>query len=269
MVPEMTSGQRRPSFLEDGLDGEDRRLGVEGVEDGLDDQQVAAAVEQPQRGGAVRRHEGVEVDVAGARVVDVRGDRGGAGGRAQGAGDVARALVGGDHVGGAAGQARRLEVELVGQRLEAVVGQRDGVGVEGVGLDQVGAGLEVLAVDRLDDRGLGQGEQVVVADQVAGPVGEPLAAVAGLVGPVALDRGAHGAVDDQDPLGQGRAQLVARVAAPLPRADALHGGLGAGLAHAALLSWGAGGAPSGSRQPRRVSEGWTGCSDGDTGARGG
>ena len=48
--------------------------------------------------------------------------------------------------------------------------------------------------------GLGQGEQVVVALEVAGPVGEPLAAVARLVGPVPLDQRAHGAVDHQDPL---------------------------------------------------------------------
>ena len=47
-----------------------------------------------------------------------------------------------------AGQPGGLEVELVGELLHAVVGQGDRVGVEGVGLDDVGAGLEVLAVDR-------------------------------------------------------------------------------------------------------------------------
>ena len=46
-----------------------------------------------------------------------------------------------------------------------------------------------------DDVGLGQREQVVVALQVARPVGEALAAVARLGGPVALDHRAHGAVD--------------------------------------------------------------------------
>ena len=58
-------------------------------------------------------------------------------------------------------------------------------------------------MDRGDDVRLGQGEQIVVADQVAGPVGEPLAAVAGLVRAVALDRRAHRAVDHHDPLAQG------------------------------------------------------------------
>ena len=68
-------------------------------------------------------------------------------------------------------------------------------------------------MDRGDDLGLGEREQVVVALQVAGPVGEALAAVARLVGPVALDRRAHGAVDHQDPLAQQRRQLLGGVRA--------------------------------------------------------
>ncbi len=40
-------------------------------------------------------------------------------------------------------------------------------------------------------------EQVVVALEVAGPVGEALAAVVGLVERVPLDRRAHRAVEDQ------------------------------------------------------------------------
>ena len=91
----------------------------------------------------------VEGDVAGAGVVDVGRDRRGAGGRAEGAGDVPRAVGGArrHRVGLAPGQPRGLEVHLVGEVLHAVVGQGDRVGVERVGLDDVGAGLEVLAVD--------------------------------------------------------------------------------------------------------------------------
>ena len=136
-------------LLEQRLDREDRGLRVEGVEDRLDEEQVGAAVEQAAAGLLVRRHQLVVGHVAGGRVVDVGRDRGGAGGRPEGAGDVAR-LVGrplGHRVAHAAGEPGGLEVELVGQLLHAVVGQGDRVGVERVGLEDVGAGLEVLAVD--------------------------------------------------------------------------------------------------------------------------
>ena len=59
--------------------------------------------------------------------------------------------------------------------------------------------------------GLGQREQVVVALQVARPVREPLAAVAGLGRTVPLDRRAHRAVDDQDPLAQGGGERLGGV----------------------------------------------------------
>ena len=48
-----------------------------------------------------------------------------------------------------------------------------------------------------------------------GPVREPLAAVAGLGRTVALDRGAHRAVDDQDPLAQGGGQRLGGVGTPV------------------------------------------------------
>jgi hypothetical protein len=49
---------------------------------------------------------------------------------------------------------------------ETVVGLRHRRAVEGVGLDDVAAGLEVLVVDVTDDLGLGEHQQVIVAAQV-------------------------------------------------------------------------------------------------------
>ena len=46
IVPEMITGRRSPLSLEQLVDREQRRLGVERVEDRLDQQQVGAAVEQ-------------------------------------------------------------------------------------------------------------------------------------------------------------------------------------------------------------------------------
>ncbi len=182
------------------LHGEDRRLGVEGVEDGFDEDQVGAALDQAAGRLGVVVHQLVEGDVAVAGVVDVRGDRAGAAGWTKHAGDEARPLRGfqGLGIGHLAGDARAGDVQLIGQRLHAVVGLGYAGGVEGVGLEDVGAGIQVGLLDRGDDLGLAQQQQVVVALDVARPVGEARATVVGLVQLVALDHGAHAAVEDQD-----------------------------------------------------------------------
>ena len=116
-----------------------------------------------------------------------------------------RGLLGrlrGDRVGRSAGQAGTLQVQPVGEVLEPVLGLRDGGRIEGVGLDDVGAGLQVRGVDVADDLGLGQRQDVHVALEVRGPVGETLAPVGRLVESVGLDHGAHGAVEQQDTLGE-------------------------------------------------------------------
>jgi hypothetical protein len=48
-----------------------------------------------------------------------------------------------------------------------------------------------------DNVGLGKAEQVVVAFEIAGPMFEPIAAVVGFGEFVALNHGAHGAIDDE------------------------------------------------------------------------
>ena len=214
MVPETMTGQRRPYSSKTVSTAKIAALALRVSKIVSMNSRSAPPSSRPRRGVGVRRDQLVEGHVAGGRVVDVRRDRGGPGGRAQRAGDVARPLGGRDLVGDRPGQPGGLEVELVGELLHAVVGQRDRGGVEGVGLDDVGAGLEVLAVDAGDDVGLGEGEQVVVALQVAGPVREPLAAVAGLGRAVPLDRRTHGAVDDQDPLLEGSGQRLGGVRTP-------------------------------------------------------
>ncbi len=209
MVPETMTGQRRAALLEQRLQREDRRLGVQGVEDRLDQQHVRAAVDQAAGLAAVGLDELVEGDVAGARVVHVGRDRRRLAGRAQRPDDVPRLVRGarGHLVARLAGEPGRGHVELVGELLHAVVGEGDRRGVEGVRRDQVGAGVEVLAVDRGDQVRRGDAEQVVVALHVGRPVGEPLTAVARLVRPVPLDRRAHGAVEDEDALLEERSQL--------------------------------------------------------------
>ncbi len=201
--------QVEPQFVEHPTHREQRRLGIQRVEHGLDQDEIHAALHQRARRLGVGRGQLVEADVAERGVADVRRERGGAAGGTEGARDEARPPGARRHlVGGATRDLRRGQVELAHQRLGAVVGLGGRVRVEGVGLDDVGAGLEIAAVDLADHLGTGQHQQVVVALEVTGPVAEPLAAVVGLAEPVGLDDGAHRAVEHQDALAQQAAELA-------------------------------------------------------------
>ena len=109
--------QPEAEFLEDPLDREDGRLGVEGVEDGLDEQHVGAALDQTVCGIGVRRHELVPGDAACPRIVHVRRQRCGPGRGTQGTCHETRPpwlrALGG--VGGAPGQSCRFPVHLASQ----------------------------------------------------------------------------------------------------------------------------------------------------------
>ena len=132
-------------------DGVERGLGVERVEDGLDQQQIGAAVEQAVDLFAIGRAQIVEGDGAVAGTRNVGRDRGGAVGRADGAGDETRlAVLGADALGGGAREFRAFEIELVGKAGEVVIGLRDRGRGEGVGGDDVGAGAQIFGVDILD-----------------------------------------------------------------------------------------------------------------------
>jgi hypothetical protein len=118
------------------------------------------------------------------------------------AGDEAR-LVGrllGPGIGRLARELGGGDIHLIGDVLETIIGLADRLRVEGVGLDDVGAGLEISVVDLADDRGLGQHEEIVVALEIVREILETRASVARLVELVALDHGAHGAVEDEDAL---------------------------------------------------------------------
>jgi hypothetical protein len=178
----------------------ERGLGVEGVEDRFDKEDVDPALHEMLDLLAVGGGDLLEGDVARAGVVDVAGKRERAVERADGSGHENAAVGAG--VGGLAGDLRGGEVQLRHEFLHAVVGHGDGRGAEGVRLDDVRAGGDVLAVDLPDDFRLRDAKQVVVALHVAGPVCKLLAAIVGLLQFIALHHRAHRSVENEDAVGK-------------------------------------------------------------------
>ena len=188
------------ALLEDGLDGVERGFGVQRVEDGFDQEDVGAAVEQSVDRLGVGRDHIVERYVAVAGVVYVRGDGERLVCGAYASGDEAGlAGVGvGVLVGYAARQLRGFAVYLVHPVFEAELRQAVACGGEGVGGEDVGAGVEVLALNVADDARLGENQRVHAALQVEMVVGEALASELRFRQPVGLEHDSPGAVHDHD-----------------------------------------------------------------------
>ena len=182
------------------LDAHERRLGVQRVDDGFNEQEVDAAVDETEGLVAVGVCHLVEGDRAEGRVVDVGREREHLRGRAHRPGDEAGPVGGAGRpcVGGGAGHPGPGDVQFVGQRFEAIVGLGDGIRAESAGLDDVGPGRQILLVNGADGVGPGEQQDVVVALQVVGVTGEPVAAKVGFRELQPLHHGAHGPVEDED-----------------------------------------------------------------------
>ncbi len=194
-------GPWHATLCEDFLACEDRRLGVERVEDGFDQHDVRAAIEQPAQLFAIGNAQIVEGHGAVAGIVHVRRNGGGAVGRPERAGhETAHAvlLLGADRR--TAGKPRTVAVELIDHLFHAVIGLGDGRGGECVRLENVRTRHRIAEVFFLDRLGLRQVEQVVVALLVAGAAGEAVAAEMILVEAEPLNLRAHRAVEDEDTL---------------------------------------------------------------------
>jgi hypothetical protein len=186
---------RHPSLRERErvLGAEERGLDVAGVLLRLDQEEVDAALEQADHLFPERLAQPVERDAA--------RDRDRLRGRPDRAGGEAGTLLRGRLVRGLGGELRRDAVEFPRPRFEPVLGEHDRRAAEGVGLDDVRARRQVLAVDRADDVGPALDQELVAAVELG-----PAEVVGGEV--PGLDRGAHGAVDDEDALLEQRGNLV-------------------------------------------------------------
>ena len=199
------------AVLEQFVESEQRRLGVQRVEHRLDHDEVRAAVDQPARRFPVRDDEFLEGDVAGARIAHVRGNARRAVGGAEHAGHPARASGAGRGIRRPSGDGGGGEVQFLGQVFQPVVGLGDARGGEGVGLDDVRAGVEIGAMDCLHDVRARQRQHIAVALQRRVVAGEALAAVVRLLQAVGLLHGADRAVEHQHALGERLGQGMVRI----------------------------------------------------------
>ena len=191
--------------------GDDRCLGVERVEDRLDEQQIDPAGDEPGDLLAVGLGEVVERHRPVAGVFHTRRQRERDVGRADGARHPPLAPVcksGG--IGGASRQPGAGDVDLVdqGRVAEPVLALGDGGRRERVGGDDVGTGRQVPGVQIEHGVGLGQHEQVEVSCERLCVIAEAIAADVGLVEAQRLDLAAAGAVEHEDPRGGGSTKGV-------------------------------------------------------------
>ena len=170
--------QGTAALLEILVDGKQRRLAVEGVEDGFYQKEIAAPLHQSAHLVIVGVAQLVETHIAPGRLIDIRRKRGGTVGRPQGAGDKAGLPRGFIiiFVASLAGEAGRGQVHLVDQVGHVIIEHRNAVGAESVGFDDIRSGLQVGKMDLPDHLRPGEGEEVVVAFQITGMIGKAITA---------------------------------------------------------------------------------------------
>ncbi len=178
--------QNRPAqFLFKLVDREQRRLDITCVLRGFDQQKISTAFDQRLGLGVEARLQLLERDVTGHR------DRAGRG--AHGARDEARLVRRRALVGSLARELSGDPVDLGRFMADVVFAQRNFVRVERVGLDDVGAGGEIRAVDAEDHVRPREHEMIVAALERSS------AKIRGSQ-VLLLDHGTHGPVEDQYPI---------------------------------------------------------------------
>ena len=189
---------------EDLLNGIKTAFQHECVEGGLCQEQINASLDQCLDLLAVGGHHLIERDVSMAGISDVAGDRELLVGGPDRAGHEPRPVgcFGRGGVGRLAGEAGCGEVHFAGAVGQTEVGEGEARGAEGVGLDDVGARLEIGRVDASDRVSLREHEHVDAVLQILGVITERGPAKPLLVEPQGVHHGAHRSVEDGDAAGE-------------------------------------------------------------------
>ena len=197
-------GQSRAGLFEELVNGKQAGFQHERVKRGLRQEQVDARLDQGLDLRLVVGHHLIEGHVAAARVLDVNSHRELLLGRPDAAGHEPGLIriPAGVVVGGPSRQLGGRPVQLVDVLLETELLQSDRRGVEGVGLNDIGAGLQVGPVDLLDHPRLGCHQHLGAVLQMVIVAGEPAAAHVFLGQLVGVDQSPHRSVKDHDSAGQ-------------------------------------------------------------------
>src|SRR5574341_332310 len=129
-------------------------------------------------------------------------ERGQAGSRADGPDDEAGAVRGGETRRHLSSQPRGGAIDLAGPVGQVVLSQHQPAGAEVIRLDGVASHGQEPGVDLADHLGAGEDEELVAPVPALEVVGGEIAV---------LDRGAHGPIEDQDPLSQAVSEIPGHV----------------------------------------------------------
>ena len=181
--------------------GENRGLGVERVENRLDQQHVGAAVDQTTHLLGISGAQVIEGDSTETGIENIRRNGGGAVGWTDGTRHKAwTPIFVLSNARGGARQSCSLQVELVGQLGHSVIGLGDAGRGERIGRNDIGAGTKIGEMNSADGFRPGEVEEIIIAANFAVPRVEARAAIGFLLEPEFLNHGAHGAIKNQDAL---------------------------------------------------------------------
>ena len=187
----------------------DPRLGIQCVEDRLDQDEIGSALGERDYLFAIDVLQFVEIDLAIARIVDVGRQRQRLVRRPDRARDeAAAAVLRRELVGRFAPQARAFVVDVSNQRFGAIIGLADPVRAEGVGRDDVRSGGEIGLADRGHDILPRQRKDVVITLLIVTEAER--SRIIGFAELAELDLGAPAAIGEQDAILRRRDQGLAR-----------------------------------------------------------
>ena len=165
-------GQTLATGLEDFFDCKNSRLGVQRIKNRFNQNQVDTTIEQAVELLGVGRTQFLKGHITRTGIVDIRRDRGGFRLRAQGTRNKARTLKRTELITRDTCQACGLQIQLISELGQIIVTLGNRGRTKGVGFYDIGTGLEIPFVNRLNDVRTHDRQQFIVALDVFAMLGE-------------------------------------------------------------------------------------------------